>query len=197
MLHSRLHDEYLNGTVLEHLPASDRVASVRTFALLRVSNESPPALRHEAAEVARLATRESSAHKSGYDGSITDSVLLPYVLVHGSRAIGFVLIGETGWSWRMRWIAPNKATFVGATPDEVSRRVVARVWIAKAHRAQGLAREIVEAVASIESREVAEMTFQLPFSAAGCRLVQSLLPGHWFGAGDAFDFEDVVSSTAS
>ena len=142
--------------------------------------------------LARLSRLITPEHKTGYDGSVADQYQAVYALIHSSRAFAFVMAGETNRSWRLQWVTRGEAVLLDSRADDSTRRVVGRVWLAKSYRARGIARRLVTSVALNEGSTPTEMTFQAPFTPAGSRLVQSLVPDNWFGDGDFLDFEDIL-----
>lgn len=191
-LHRGIHDAFMSGPSLPELSAAEPVGRIDSFGIVRVSNESPQRERVDAAQLALVANREMSGYKSGYDGSISDPPLTVWALLDGERAIGFVLMGETERSWRLRWVSPNRATLISHYADSERRHVVARVWIAASYRRQGLARQLLHFCIDSAGTTAASVTFQLPFTPQGQRLVHSMLPDQWFGDGDAFDLDGVL-----
>ncbi|GBE04670.1 hypothetical protein BMS3Abin10_00286 [bacterium BMS3Abin10] len=193
--HRIVHEEYLNGPQLSVFTTGEKVAEVDEFAVVRVSDESTEEVRSAAAKLARAAHYSTPGDSIGYDGS-TGHELIVYALLHGEHAIGYLLIGKTRRSWCLRWIGQGKAELISKEANLDERIVIARIWIAKNYQRKGLARRLIEVVATTEKQEVSNMTYQLRFTAAGTCLIQALVPDTWYGDGDAFDLQDILERSS-
>ncbi len=192
--HRIVHEEYVNGPQLSVLTTGEKVDEVDEFAVVRVSDESTEEVRSAAAKLARVA-HYSIRHSISYDGS-TGHELIVYALLHGKHAIGYLLIGKTRLSWCLRWIGQGKAELISKEANLDERIVIARIWIAKNYQRKGLARRLIEVVVTTENQEISNMTYQLPFTAAGTCLIQALVPDTWYGDGDAFDLQDILERSS-
>lgn len=193
-LHRIVHEDYLNGPQLPVLTIGEKVAEVNEFAVVRVSDESTEEVRSAAAKLA-LSVTYSLPYPIGYDGS-TGHELVVYALIHGERAIGYLLSGKTRRSWCLRWIGQGKAELISKEANLDERIVIARIWIAKNYQRKGLARRLIEVVATTENQKISNMTYQLPFTAAGTRLMLSLVSETWYGDGDAFDLREILEGSS-
>lgn len=191
-LHDRVHAEFLKGPVLPSLRRADYVGSVEAYTIVRVTDNSPREVRDDAAKLALVAHHSTPEYKAGYDGSATAGLQHVYVLLSDIHAIGFALVGDTTRSWRLRWQSANKAQLLSREADQQRRKLLARVWLAFEFRRRGVGYLFVHHIAAGEGTDAGHMTFQLPLSPDGIRLVQRLVPSEWFADGDAFELDGIL-----
>jgi GNAT superfamily N-acetyltransferase len=193
--HFTVHENYLSGPKLLILSTEKKLAEIDEFVLVRVSDESTKEVRSAAKELAFTAYCSTPQYPVGYDGS-TGHELIVYALLHGEHAIGYLLKGKTRRSWYLRWTNRGKAELIINEANLDERIVIARVWVAKNHQRKGLARRMIETVATTENHGIGNMTYQLPFTSAGTCLIQAIVPDMWYGDGDVFDLQDVLERSS-
>lgn len=196
-VHRKRHNEFNHGPTVRELSKVPTLSSFGDFAIKRVDSNVPLPVRAAVARVAFVAQRETPEFKVGYDGTITDENPILYVAASSHRAVAMVLIATTSRSWHLRWIEQGRACLVTHICDPAVRPKVGRVWVAAKARRQGIARRLLAAVTVDVATPIDQLAWQLPFSEPGAKLVQSLAPSDWFGDGDMFDLEAVLSAAAN
>ena len=100
---------------------------------------------------------------------VDDGGLCSYVIVDGIRAVGSATIGKAPWSFEMH-LADGTTSDAGRGP----RWVVSSIFVVRGRRHSGVARRLVVGLAAGLGVQVAELCWQLPFTADGAAFISGL-----------------------
>jgi GNAT superfamily N-acetyltransferase len=175
--HYAWHAQWANGVFVVSAARQTLAAQgwrVTLPRILPVDPRSPAPLRHIAHRAARLFQRENGYDFAMFSQYPKDSHRpTAYLWIEGGRAIGIAVLAESddGWGWFDERDAEGRGhrTYVDRRP------MVAGIWVASAHRRQGIAKHLIERAADLERLPVDELIWGVPFSESGLALARSLV----------------------
>jgi len=197
LAHHHAHQKYLNGPGLQGLLSLSPIGHVGALRVLMIDATTPAPVRRELAEVVYVAQVETPDFPAGYDGTVTEADERLFLVAGGARAVAFAVTALDEPHWRLRWEGHDALEFADQQAIPGDRQKIGRVWVAKAHRRQGIAKGLLEIVARTLGCELRDLGWELPLTGDGRRLLRKLLPETWLGRGDAFALEETLKAPAS
>jgi len=191
-LHGRVHAEFHSGAEL-HLPvALASIGSVHGYPIVVADMRTPLATRRALARIALVAQRSMPDFPIGYDGSLTDDDDRLFVVLANDRMIAMAITSLDDSYWVLQWRENLRLELVGTEQLPDQRQKVSRVWVANQFRRRGIARGLIDSVATLFRRRAHELGWELPLTTDGRRLLRTLVPGDLFGHGDTFALEETL-----
>lgn len=192
--HNEMHVEYAPGPELPEIELRPVIGAVRSYDVVCVDRNTELPVRKKLAYIAYVAQRSTPDFPAGYDGTLSDTGdQRLYVVRNGPRGIGMALVASTDRCWSLRWTPENKACLRSREENCELRPVIERLWLAAEYRRRGLARLLLDVISNDLARPLSDFGWQLPFTPRGAALVRLILPREWFGDGDAFALEPILS----
>ena len=195
--HAREHAEYLSGPALLEINQVNEVASVGQLSVHLLDGSYPLPLRRRLAYVAMVAHRCMSSYPTGYDGTVTEDDQRLYLVADRDNVVAMALTSLDERFWKLAWGPKDSFVLVDKSASLRRGHKIARLWTAASYRGKGIARSLALEVARLLPCELSMLGWELPFTAAGARMVQHFLPHSFWGCADRFTLRQVLRADAA
>jgi len=180
-LHREFHDEWQNGARYVKRRDENVVEVEKGIEYLLVDQDSSEQQRALAAQVARIANRESRYDFPSYDGGSNDQETgaLAIIARLDRRAIGLLVLRPCYESAHVTW--PDYETHrQPELQSPIERWMVEFLWVRRDLRRRGIGLSLIRLAARVVGITVDDFAWQVPIEPGAESLLRTLLPdGIW------------------